>query len=99
MLTAEEYRRAEFDYTSAESRRGFAIHAVVYAVVMTGLIALNALLWVFADVRFAWAAFPLAGWGIGLTAHYVYGYRRAERDALVRQRNVEAFAVRQKTPV
>jgi hypothetical protein len=44
MLTAEEYIQAEFDYTLAEARRGFKIHAAVYALVMTGLIALNAVL-------------------------------------------------------
>jgi hypothetical protein len=96
MLTAEEYRQAEFGYTSAESRRGFAIHAFVYTVVMTGLIALNTLLWVYADVSFPWAAFPLVGWGIGLAAHYVYGFRRADREAQARQLRVETFAQRER---
>lgn len=52
MLTADEYRQAEFGYALAESRRGFKIHAVVYGIVMTGLIVLNALLWAFADADF-----------------------------------------------
>ena len=38
MLTADQYRKAEFGYTLAEARRGFKIHGAVYAMVMTGLI-------------------------------------------------------------
>jgi hypothetical protein len=75
MLTAEQYRQAEFGYTLAESRRGFKIHAAVYAIVMTGLIVLNALLWTYRDGDFPWAVFPLVGWGIGPAFHYVYGFR------------------------
>jgi phosphate/sulfate permease len=96
VLTAEEYRQAEFGYTRDESRRGFKIHAIVYAVVMTGLIALNALLWVYASVDFPWAIFPLVGWGIGLTLHYIYGFRRASDEAQKRQRQVEQYAERTK---
>lgn len=96
MLTAEEYRKAEFGYTLAESRRGFRIHAAVYAFVMTGLITLNALLWTYADVDFPWAVFPLVGWGIGLTLHYVFGFRRAADEARARQRSVETYAERTK---
>ena len=99
MLTAEEYRQAEFGYTLTESRRGFKIHAAVYAVVMTGLIVLNSLLWVYSDGDFPWAVFPLVGWGIGLTFHYVYGYRRAAEEARERQRQVETYAERTKARV
>ena len=94
MLTAEEYRQAEFGYTLAESRRGFKIHAVVYAVVMTGLIVLNSMLWVYSDGDFPWAVFPLVGWGIGLAFHYVYGFRGAASEAQARQRKVEMYAER-----
>lgn len=93
-LTAEEYRQAEFGYTLAESRRGFKIHAAVYAIVMTGLIVLNALLIAYTDANFPWAVFPLFGWGIGLTFHYVYGFRRASDEARARQLKVEKYAER-----
>lgn len=96
MLTADEYRQAEFGYTLAESRRGFRIHAAVYAVVMTGLIVLNALLIAFTDADFPWVVFPLVGWGIGLTFHYVYGYRRAGSEIRARQGAVEKYAQRTK---
>jgi hypothetical protein len=96
MLTADQYREAEFGYTLAESKRGFKIHAAVYAVVMTGLIVLNALLIAFTDADFPWAVFPLIGWGIGLTFHYIYGFRRAGNEIRNRQRKVEAYAERPK---
>ena len=98
MLTPEEYRRAEFGYTLAESRRGFKIHAAVYAIVMTGLIVLNSILIANTDADFPWAVFPLVGWGIGLTFHYLYGFRRAADEARARQRKVEQYAEREKEP-
>jgi hypothetical protein len=94
MLTTEEYLQAEFDYSLAEARRGFRIHAAVYALVNTGLITLNALLWAFADVNFPWAIFPLVCWGIGLAFHYYYGYRHPDITIRNRQEKIEAFAQR-----
>jgi hypothetical protein len=96
MLTADQYRKAEFGYSLAESKRGFKIHALVYALVMTGLIVLNALLIAFTDANFPWVFFPLVGWGIGLTFHYIYGFRRVEVPIRERQRKVEAYAERTK---
>jgi hypothetical protein len=96
MMTAEEYRQAEFGFTLAESRRGFRIHAAVYAVVITGLIVLNSLLIAYTDADFPWVVFPLVGWAIGLTFHYVYGVRRAGNAIRARQHDVEAYAERTK---
>jgi 2TM domain len=98
MLTTEEYLQAEFDYTLAEARRGFKMHAAVYAVVMTGLITLNALLIAFTDANFPWVVFPVVGWGIGLTFHYVYGFRRAGGEIRARQTKIEDFAKRPRVP-
>jgi hypothetical protein len=99
MLTAEQYREAEFGYSLEESKRGFKIHALVFAVVMTGLIVLNSLLIAYTDANFPWVVFPLVGWGIGLTFHYIYGYRRAGVEIRDRQREVEQYATRTKEPV
>jgi hypothetical protein len=99
MLTAEEYRQAEFGYTLAELRRGFRIHAAVYAIVMTGLIVLNTLLIAFTDTDFPWVVFPFVGWGIGLTFHYFFGFRGADEEARARQLKVEEYAERPKAPV
>ena len=96
MLTADEYRKAEFGFTLAELRRGFKIHAAVYALVMTGLIVLNALLIAYTDADFPWVVFPFLGWGLGLTLHYVFGFRKAADEARARQLRVEQHAERTK---
>ena len=96
MLTAEEYREAEFGYTLEEAKRGFRIHAFVYGVVMTGLVTLNVLLIAFTSGDFPWAVFPLVGWGIGLGAHYFGAFRRAGADIRERQRKIEAYGERAK---
>jgi hypothetical protein len=96
MLTAEEYKRAEFDLAVVDERRGFKIHAWVYALVNTGLITLNALLWAFTAADFPWAIFPLIGWGIGLTFHYVDVIRHEGRSIRARQEEIESYGERMK---
>ena len=49
MLTAEQYREAEFGYTLEESRKGFVVHAIVYGLVNTCLIAINVSMIAFTD--------------------------------------------------
>jgi 2TM domain len=70
-ITLEDYKRADRDLEREQARRGFTIHAIVYGLVMTGLIILNLTL----ATEFPWVIFPLIGWGIGLTLHYLYGLR------------------------
>src|SRR5512132_3531924 len=67
----EDYKQADRELEREEARRSFTIHAIVYALVMTGLIILNLTV----ATEFPWAVFPLVGWGIGLTAHYLFGLR------------------------
>ena len=98
MLTADEYRRAEFDVTREEAHRGFKIHALVFAIVMTGLATLNAILWVYTDAHFPWAIFPLVGWGIGLTFHFFDAYRWDVRNIRNRQARIEERARRDHIP-
>ena len=94
MLTTDEYKKAEFEYTLAEAQRGFKIHAVVYGLVMTGLIVLNVLLIEFTDANFPWVVFPFVGWGIGLTFHYVDAFRRRGAAIRARQETIERYATR-----
>jgi hypothetical protein len=75
-----------------DSRRGWAVHAVVYALVMAGLTLLNVLLVLNTDADFLWFPFPLFGWGVGLVVHYLHGVRRAEREVEARQGRVRAHA-------
>jgi hypothetical protein len=40
-ITLEDYKRADRQLEREQARRGLIIHAIVYAVVMIGLIVLN----------------------------------------------------------
>ncbi len=92
MISAEDYQRAERELTMREWRRGWRIHAAIYAVVMTALTALNVALVLTTDADFLWFPFPLVGWGIGLTMHYLHGVRWAEREIAARQARVVEHA-------
>lgn len=61
--------------TLEREKRGFRIHRTVYMVVIPVLATINILV----VPEFLWFFFPLAGWGFGLTMHYVFGVRRLEK--------------------
>ncbi|WP_217914454.1 2TM domain-containing protein [Miltoncostaea marina] len=92
MITADAYQRAERELTLREWRRGWRIHAAVYALVMTGLTILNVVLVATTDADFLWFPFPLVGWGIGVAMHYVHGVRFGEREIAARQAQIAAVA-------
>jgi len=73
-------------------KRGWFIHAAVYAVVNIGLIVLNLVLVAKTDDDFLWFFFPLVCWGIGLTLHYVGVSRWGARDIRRRQEQIEREA-------
>ena len=87
-ITLEDYKRADRQLEREEARRGFTIHAIVYALVMTGLIILNLTV----ATEFPWVVFPLVGWGIGLTMHYLFGLRRVDKAIIDRQARIEQRA-------
>jgi 2TM domain len=87
-ITLEDYKAADRQLEREQARRGFTIHAIVYALVMTGLIILNLTV----ATEFPWAVFPLVGWGIGLTAHYLFGLRWADKAITDRQARIEQRA-------
>lgn len=82
MTTVTEYQLAERDLAAREGRRGWVIHAAVYATVIPGLALLNVLLVANTDANFLWFPFPLVGWGVGLGMHYLHGVRGAEKGDL-----------------
>jgi hypothetical protein len=51
-------------------RKGFRIHATVFAAVQLLLIAIWALVWATGGDNYPWFVYPLFGWGVGLAAHY-----------------------------
>jgi hypothetical protein len=87
-ITLEDYKRADQQLEREQARRGFTIHAIVYALVMTGLIILNLTV----ATEFPWAVFPLVCWGIGLTAHYLFGLRWVNKAITDRQARIEQRA-------
>jgi hypothetical protein len=94
VLTAQEYEWAERELMLQEAQRGWRIHALVYALVNTGLVTLNLVLVAYTAASFFWFPFPMVGWGIGLAMHYHFGYRHADRLIEQRQRKIEALATR-----
>jgi hypothetical protein len=94
MFTAADYERAERELTLREWRTGWKIHVTIYALVMVGLTVLNLVLVANTDADFLWFPFPLIGWGIGVTMHYLHGVRWAERDIRARQEKIEEIASR-----
>jgi hypothetical protein len=91
-ITVADYKRADRQLEREEARRGFTIHAIVYALVMTGLIILNLTV----ATEFPWAVFPLVGWGIGLTMHYLFGLRWVDKTIGDRQARIEQRAAASK---
>ena len=87
-ITLEDYKAADRQLEREQARRGFTIHAIVYALVMTGLIILNLTV----ATEFPWAVFPLVGWGIGLTMHYLFGVRWVNKAITDRQARIEQRA-------
>ena len=89
-VTLEQYEKAELELQTEEARRGFLIHAVIYGLVQIGLIVINLLV----ASEFIWFPFPLVGWGIGLTMHYLFGVRGLGRVVRQHQEKVEERALR-----
>lgn len=89
-ITVAQYEQAELQMQTEAARRGFFVHAVVYALVQATLITIN--LVVVPD--FIWFPFPLIGWGIGLTMHYLFGFRWVDREIRRHQKSVEERALR-----
>jgi hypothetical protein len=83
-LSLSDYQTTERDLTVREAGRGLRVHATVYAIVIPILITLNLLV----VPEFLWFFFPMTGWGIGLTMHYLFGYRRAAESVTRHQERI-----------
>jgi hypothetical protein len=89
-ITLEEYRNAHTEMRRREEKRGFRIHLIVYSCVIPVLAAVNL---VFVP-QFLWFFFPLLGWGFGLTMHYVFGYRRLEKNLQHEDEGIAKYAAK-----
>jgi len=77
----------------AQAQMSLRIHAAIFVLVNSGLLALDYLL----DGAFNWAWWPMLGWGIGLGAH-VIGVTYTLSDAHERavEREMERLRRRQR---
>ena len=67
-ITLQDYERAEAEIRTQEGRMSFYIHAAIYVLVNILLLVINLVV----VPGFLWFFFPLIGWGIGLTMHYLF---------------------------
>jgi hypothetical protein len=87
-ITLQDYERAETEIRAQEGRISFYVHAAVYALVNILLLVLN-----LAFVPgFLWFFFPLIGWGIGLTMHFLFGLLWIRNETASWQAKVEQRA-------
>ena len=58
------------DRAARRQQKGFRIHATVFVAVQVLLVVIWALQWQLGGTSHPWFLYALAGWGIGLAAHY-----------------------------
>jgi len=57
----------ENDARMKEEQNGFKIHRTIYTCIIGLLIVINLTV----TPKFIWFVFPMLGWGMGLTVHYI----------------------------
>ena len=72
----EGYKKAYRGVVSEEEKRVFLIHLVVYVLVNAMLIAINFIY----SPEAIWFFYPLIGWGIGISIHYLSGVRWIQKE-------------------
>jgi hypothetical protein len=74
-ISLEEYKKAYREMIAEEEKSDFLIHLVAYVLVNAMLIAINFIY----SPEAIWFFYPLLGWGIGITVHYLNAVRWIER--------------------
>ena len=75
-ISLEDYKKAYREMKIEEEKRGFIIHLIVYVLINIGLVILNLLV----SPEAIWFFWPLIGWGIGITMHYLNAIRWIEKN-------------------
>ena len=75
-VSLEEYKKANREVVSEEEKRDFLVHLVVYVLVNAMLIAINFIY----SPEAIWFFYPLIGWGIGISIHYLSGVRWIQKE-------------------
>ncbi len=87
-ISLEDYKEAYRKMKIEEEKRGFLIHLMIYILINAGLITLNLLV----IPEAIWFFWPLLGWGIGITIHYLQGVRWIEGNLKQKEAIAEAQA-------
>ncbi|GFO97411.1 hypothetical protein ig2599ANME_1613 [groundwater metagenome] len=81
----EGYKKAYREIVAEEEKRDFSVHLVVYVLVNAMLIAINFIY----SPEAIWFFYPLIGWGIGISIHYLFGVRWIEKGLKEREAKAE----------
>jgi fatty acid desaturase len=68
--TESAYRRKHRRRSLRRRRKGFRIHATVFAAVQVLLVAIWAFQWQLGGTSHPWFLYALVGWGVGLAVHF-----------------------------
>jgi hypothetical protein len=89
-ISLEDYKKAYREMMMEEKKRGFLIHLVVYVSVNAMLVAINLIF----SPEAIWFFYPLLGWGIGITAHYLNAVNWIDRD-IKKEESVAEYRARE----
>ncbi|KAF5429798.1 2TM domain-containing protein [Candidatus Methanophagaceae archaeon] len=84
-ISLEEYKKAYGVIVSEEEKIGFLVHLVVYVLVNAMLIAINFIY----SPEAIWFFYPLIGWGIGISMHYLFCVRWIQKELKGREAKAE----------
>ncbi len=84
-ISLEEYKKAYREIRKEEEKRDFLVHLVIYIIINTMLIVVNLL----HSPKEIWFFYPLLGWGIGITMHYLFGVYWLEKTLKEREAKAE----------
>jgi hypothetical protein len=84
-ISLEKYQQTEIEIKASQAKKGFKINLAAYTVVNSLLVTINLMV---ASV-FPWCIFPLIGWGIGITMHYIFGVRLIRKELRAEQEKIE----------
>ncbi|MEO0151145.1 MAG: 2TM domain-containing protein [candidate division WOR-3 bacterium] len=84
-ISLEKYKKAYREVVIEEERRAFLVHLVIYVLVNAMLIAINFIY----SPEVIWFFYPLIGWGIGLSMHYLFGVHWINKELERREAKAE----------
>ena len=89
MQNLKKYQSAFREIQKKQHKKGFIVHLIIYCVINAFLIYLD-----FSNQgnQFHWSVFPLFGWGIGLTTHFVIVYKMFGKIMRKKEEEAEKLA-------